>query len=103
MTVNKVTMSLGCSALMYTCALTVVIQYIENLDIKFDTSKETNIVKESLKITSKEPTSSKKIVNLLELLCQFSPTDQVYYFLTLLKYALSYPNEECSRVNFMNL
>ena len=96
-------MSLGCSVLMYTCALTVVIQCIENLEIKYETSKETNIVKESLKITSKEPTSSKKIVNLLELLCQFSPTDQVYYFLTLLKYALSFPNEEYARVNFMNL
>ena len=88
---------------MYMCALTVVIEYIENLEIKYDPSKETNTIKESLKITSEDPTGSKKIKDLLELLCQFSPTDQVYYFLTLLKYALSYPNEEYARVNFMNL
>lgn len=95
-------MTFEANAMMFLCAFTSVIDLLATLDVKYDDTK-VEPIQSHLKFTSKdEPTTSTKIMDLLSFLCDHSAGFEVYYFLILLKYAVTNPNMEYARSNFMN-
>ena len=95
-------MTFEANATMFLCAFTSVIDLLATLDVKYDATKVEHL-QTDLSFTIKDkPTSSTKFMNLLTFLCDHSAGFEVYYFLVLLKFAVTNPNMEYARVNFMN-